>query len=304
MNDNFLSELLIDPLNGEPLFFDNGSNTLKSSSSGDGYSIVKSVPHIFIDDDQSIKKPDLHDLYNSDFKYSDHYQKDANLFDYSESDMPEVTKNELARLRESIIREISDDFSIVLDVGCGNGWVSQVLIPLGKKVISMDISSKNPVSALKAVPHKNHAGLIADVYRIPLKENSIDCIIASEVMEHVGDPELFILNLIKLLKPEGKLIITTPYDEKIEYYLCVHCNRPTPKSAHLHTFNEDSVIRLIPQTGVTWSIKIFSNSYLSRMRSHILLKFFPFNFWLLFDTLFNKILYKPTRLQIVIKKAE
>ena len=304
MNNNFLDELLIDPLTREPLFFDITSNTLRSSFSGNSYCVIESIPRIIIDDNQSIAKSNLHHVNDSDFKYSDHYQKDADLFDYSEQNLPEITKNEFSRLRESIIREISNDLSIVLDVGCGNGWVSKKLIPLGKKVISMDISSTNPINAIREVQHKNHAGLIADAYNIPLKENSIDCIIASEILEHVPDPKSFIISLIKLLKHNGKLIITTPFNEKIEYYLCVHCNKPTPKSAHLHSFNEDNIIRFIPQTGVTWSCKSFINSDLLRIRSHIILKFFPFSFWMFIDKLFNKVFYKPTRLQIIITKEK
>jgi 2-polyprenyl-3-methyl-5-hydroxy-6-metoxy-1,4-benzoquinol methylase len=302
MNDSFLNELLIDPITKEQLLFDKTSNTLRSSSSGKNYNLVESIPQIIINENQSTKRSGIHQEYNSDFNYSDHYQKDAVLFDYSEHDMPVVTKFEFSRLRESIIREISDDLSIVLDVGCGNGWVAKKLIPLGKKVISMDISSINPINSIRDVQHKNHAGLIADVYNIPLKENSIDCIIAAEIMEHVPDPKTLIFALVKLLKNKGKLIITTPYNEKIEYYLCVHCNRPTPRFAHLHSFNKENIKEYIPSTGVIWSIKIFMNRYLSIIRSHSILKFFPFNFWMFIDKLFNRIYYKPTRMQLIIIK--
>jgi 2-polyprenyl-3-methyl-5-hydroxy-6-metoxy-1,4-benzoquinol methylase len=303
MNDSFLLEYLIDPLTREPLIFDFPSNTFRGPISGNSYPLIGSIPRIIIEDNLSVAKPDLHRKYNSDFNYSDHYQKDADLFDYSELNLPGITRNEIKRLHESIIKEVSKDFSTVLDVGCGNGWVSKKLIPLGKKVISMDISSANPVKALREVSHQNHAGLIADVYNIPLKENSIDCIIASEILEHVPDPELFINNLIKLLKNSGKLIITTPYNENIEYYLCVHCNKPTPKFAHLHSFNEENINRYIPQTGVTWSFKKFINNWLSRIRSHVLLKFCPYFIWRFFDNLFNKLFNNPTRLQIVIIKT-
>lgn len=303
MNDSFLFEYLIDPLTREPLIFDFPSNTFRGTISGNSYPLIGSIPRIIIEDNLSVAKSELHQKYNSDFNYSDHYQKDADLFDYSELNLPGITRNEIKRLHESIIKEVSKDFSTVLDVGCGNGWVSKKLIPLGKKVISMDISSTNPVKALREVSHQNHAGLIADVYNIPLKENSIDCIIASEILEHVPDPELFINNLIKLLKNSGKLIITTPYNENIDYYLCVHCNKPTPKFAHLHSFNEENINSYIPQTGVTWSFKKFINNWLSRIRSHVLLKFCPYFIWTFFDNLFNKLFNNPTRLQIVIKKT-
>jgi 2-polyprenyl-3-methyl-5-hydroxy-6-metoxy-1,4-benzoquinol methylase len=303
MNESFLHDFLIDPKTGEPLVFDFPSNTFRGSISGNSYPLIGSIPQIIIEDNLSVAKSDLHQKYNSDFNYSDHYQKDADLFDYSELNLPGIIRNEIKRLHESIIKEVSKDFSTVLDVGCGNGWVSKKLIPFGKKIISMDISSTNPVKALREVSHQNHAGLIADVYNIPLKENSIDCIIASEILEHVPDPELFINNLIKLLKINGKLIITVPYNEKIEYYLCVHCNKPTPKFAHLHSFNEENINRYIPQTGVTWSDKTLINNWLSRIRSHVLLKFFPYVIWKFFDNLFNKIFKNPTRLQIIIIKS-
>jgi 2-polyprenyl-3-methyl-5-hydroxy-6-metoxy-1,4-benzoquinol methylase len=304
MNDNFIIDLLIDPETGEPLSYNPTSKTLISSKSGKKYSVIESVPRIITDENQNIEKSSLHIKYNSSFNYTDHYQKDAVFFDYSGNDKPEITKNEINRLHESIIKEITEEMEVILDIGCGNGWVSKKLIPTGRKVISMDISSENPVKAIREVAHKNHAGLIADAYNIPLKENSIDCVIASEVLEHVPDPKAFITNLLKLLKHNGKLIITTPYNEKIEYYLCVHCNRPTPKYAHLHSFNEHNIGQFIQDTGITWETKSLINKYLIQIRSHVFLKFLPFNYWILIDNLFNSLFHKPVRFQLVISKSE
>ncbi len=303
MNDNFIFDLLMDPGTGEKLLFDPVSNSLVSTKTGNRYSLIESVPRIIIGENLKIAKSGLHQEYDSNFDYNDHYQKDAVLFDYSENDLPGMTKNEIRRLHESIIKEITEDMSVILDVGCGNGWASKKLIPTGRKVISMDISTDNPVKAVSEVPHKNHAGLIADAYNIPLKDNSIDCIIASEVLEHVPDPRTFITSLIKLLKHDGKLIITVPYNEKIEYYLCVHCNRPTPKHAHLHSFNENNISQFIPESGITWKTKRFINKYLLQMRSHIILRFLPYNSWRLIDNLFNLLFHNSTRLQLNITKG-
>lgn len=303
MEDNFLIDLLIDPETGESLSYDSVTNTLTSSKSGNRYSVIESVPGIIIGDNQSIEKSSLHREYNSIFNYNDHYQKDAILFDYSGNSLPDITKNEIHRLHESIIKEITRDMSVILDVGCGNGWVSKKMIPSGKKVISMDISSENPVRAIRGMPDKNHAGLIADAYNIPLRENSVDCIIASEVLEHIPDPKAFITSMIRLLKHKGKLIITTPYNEKVEYNLCVHCNRPTPRYAHLHSFDENSIKQFIPDAGISWKTKRFINKYLIQIRSHVILRFLPFTYWILIDNLFNSIFHKPLRLQLVIVKS-
>jgi SAM-dependent methyltransferase/uncharacterized protein YbaR (Trm112 family) len=302
-NDNFLLELLIDPETGGTLFYDQVTNTLFSTKSGNKFSLIESVPRIIIGENQNIIKSGIHREYDSYFNYIDHYQKDAALSDYSENNLPGITKDEIRRLHESVINEITDEMSLILDIGCGNGWASKKLIPSGKKVISMDISSDNPVKAVREVRHENHAGLIADAYNIPLKENSVDCIIASEILEHVPDPMTMIAGLIKLLKQKGKLIITVPYNEKIEYNLCVHCNRPTPRFAHLHSFNENNILRFIPEKGITWKAKRFINKYLLQIRSHVILKLLPFSYWKHIDNLFNSLFRKPLRLQLVIIKS-
>jgi ubiquinone/menaquinone biosynthesis C-methylase UbiE len=97
---------------------------------------------------------------------------------------------------------------------------------------------KKPITALKNLPHPDHSAIVADVFNMPFKKNSFDIIIASEVIEHVFDPKLFIEKISAVLKPGGKLILLTPYNETIIYHLCVHCNNPTPANAHLHSFNE------------------------------------------------------------------
>ena len=295
--------MLIDPLTGAQLTFDSSSNTYRTADSSVTYPIVDSIPQILTKFQDEGKSP-IHQKYRTVFNYVDHYQKDAAIDDYSENHIPAVTKNELLRLRESILSEIdTSEFQVVLDAGCGNGWASKKLIPKGVRVISMDISSENPLKAIKMYPHENHAGLIADAFYTPLKPDSLDYIIASEIIEHVTDPAKLIINMIKLLKREGKLIITTPYNEKIEYFLCVHCNRPTPRSAHLQTFNENSLEQLIPQSGVRWSFKKLLNRSLSKTRSYMLLKFLPFRAWTVIDDLFNRILRNPSRLKIVIERV-
>jgi len=302
VNGDFLADLLIDPETGEPLSFDAASNTFVSIKSGKRFPLIESIPKIIAGENQDIAKSGIHEEYGTVFNYCDHYQKDAKFFTYSDDNSPDITQAENVRLHESINRVITSNMSVVLDVGCGSGWFSKKLIPRGMKVISMDISPENPVKALRALPDKNHAGLIADAYNIPLKENSVDCIIASEVLEHVPDPKSFITKLVRILKPGGKLIITTPYNEKTEYSICVHCNRPTPRFAHLHSFNEENISKFIPEGILSWSVKSFMNKQLIQIRSHVVLRYFPFGFWRLTDRLFNFLFRNPLRLRVVIVK--
>jgi len=302
MRNNFLDDLLVDPLSGEKLYYDESGSSYSTTDRSVIYPVIGSIPQILTARQDNLV-PSLHEKFGSVFNYPDHYQKDAILDDYSEKQLPHVTRTELKRLRESVTDEIKgNERTIVLDAGCGNGWVSKKLVPVGIKVISMDISLANPERTLKDQPGKNHAGLVADAFFIPLPDGSVDYVIASEILEHVTNPAALIESLLRVVRPGGRVIITTPYNEKIEYFLCVHCNKPTPKSAHLHSFDELNILKLLPPAGINCRIELLVNRLLSKFRINAILGFLPSSAWRPIDRFFNKIGGEPTRLKIVIEK--
>jgi len=154
---------------------------------------------------------------------------------------------------------------------------------------------------MAAIPSPNHAAVVADVFQLPFGENTFDCIVASEIIEHLYEPELFVKKLFYILKPEGTLILTTPYNEKLEYNLCVHCNKPTPRNAHLHSFNEKNMQELIRRAiGKEVKIKLFNNALLLKLRIHILLK--TTFLWRVSDVIANKIFKKAMRMMVILTK--
>ncbi|MFN0081055.1 MAG: class I SAM-dependent methyltransferase, partial [Ferruginibacter sp.] len=139
-----------------------------------------------------------------------------------------------------------------------------------------------------------NAGIVCDAFNLPFKSNSFDCIVASEVIEHVIDPALFTESLLQKLKPGGTLILVTPYNEKIEYFLCVHCNKPTPKNAHLHSFNEKNIFQFFKTAASNITIDAYCNKYLLKLRLYNVLSFLPFSLWKPLDLLANTLLKKTT----------
>ena len=298
----FLKEILADPITGKDLIEkkENGKDFL--SSENNLYPVFENVPVLLSDNEKKNTNSDLHSQFHSDFNYADHYKEDANQFDYFKEEHSSATKEEIRRLHQAIIKRIPENAELILDVGCGNGWVAKYFLSKRKKVVSMDISFKNPAEVLKENPDENHAALVADAYHLPFKKNSFDAIIASEILEHVYDPKLFMIKLLEALKPGGRLIITTPYNEKIEYFLCVHCNKPTPKNAHLYSFNEKNIVNFIPQELVNFKTDKFSNKYLVRLRLNLLMSFLPFGLWKFKDAVINSIFKNPLRLLIELEK--
>ncbi len=296
-------DILIDPDSRVPLSINQEKGSIDNLNL-DVYhgEMVDNIPVILPKTKEKIENSTaLHDRSGTEFDYIDHYKKDAQIFDYYEKS-DDVTENERTRLNQKIVRQINKNAQLILDVGCGNGWLSQTIQNDQNKVISLDIALNNVQKALLNTPHENHFGIVADVFHLPFAKNSFDTIVASEIIEHVYDPMKFIDRLFEILKPGGELIISTPFDEKIPLYLCVHCNKSTPKNAHLHSFNDLNIKKVIPPRVKNWHYKKMTNKYLLKARVYWLLRKVPFTVWSGIDNIANKILKKPTRLVITIKK--
>ena len=236
------------------------------------------------------------------FNYKEHYQTDAVEFDYFE-ERKGATAHDERRLREYIISKIPKDVNSILDVGCGNGWVAKEFIPKGKKVFSLDISLTNPSKAKQLYQSQNHFGIVADSFHLPFSNESFDCVIASEIIEHVVNPADFIKELFRVVKRGGKLIITTPYKEKLIYYLCIHCNQKTPANAHIHSFDEKKLESLYQEKDLeSFWFKTFGNKVLIFLRTYVILQFFPFWLWKMKDWFANFFINKPVHIICVYKK--
>jgi len=300
--NKFLLDLLVDPISKEPLELADGR--LFSKSKAHFYEIIEGVPILLPKKPLAVSsRGAIHQSAKTKFDYQDHYQKDAEYFNYFKPFEDGATIHENSRLHQMILNRVPKKAALILDVGCGNGWVANYFANRDQRVISMDISTKNPIQVHQKNNHNRHAGLVGDVFNLPIKSKSVDCIIAAEIMEHVPDPKQFIASLFRILKPGGRLIITTPYDEQIEHYLCVHCNHPTPRHAHLHSFNEQNIGQFLPNEVNAVATTKFSNKALIKLRSHFVLKFVSFNIWKIVDNLANTLLPKETRFLIEINQS-
>lgn len=99
----------------------------------------------------------------------------------------------------------------VLDLGCGNGSFSGLLVENGFNVTGLEHSS----SGIQMCRHK-HPNVVFDQHDIqcplpPTYAGLFDAVVSTEVIEHLLLPRKLIENALKALKPGGLLVITTPY---------------------------------------------------------------------------------------------
>jgi ubiquinone/menaquinone biosynthesis C-methylase UbiE len=277
---------------------------LSNPATGASYPIREQVPILLARKTlDRTRKSDLHQNLDSEFSYVDHYQEDARVFDYFTDFEDGPTRHENRRLHEAIIHRVPSGAKGILDVGCGKAWVAAHFCPRGHFVCSLDISTTNTQRALQTYPFPDHVAVVGDVYQLPFQDDSFDALISAEVIEHVPEVQPYLAELIRVVKPGGRIIISTPYDEKIAMHLCVHCNRPTPSHAHLHSFNHNKMAHIMQAfPGVGYQTISFSNKGLLKLRTHILLKYLPFTWWQTIDRLANRIFREPTRLLLVMEK--
>lgn len=298
----WIIDILRDPLTGVPVEYNESTNTFVDVKNGTSYSVVNDIP-VFLRKRENSVRSHIHDKTDTNFDYISHYEKDAEVFDYSAGQLSRSSICEEALLRKRILEKISKNDEMILDVGCGSAWLAEEMVKRNKKIVSLDISLINTRKALDRIPSEDHAAVVADVFNLPFGENTFDCVVASEIMEHLYDPLLFVQRLIRIVKPGGKLIVSTPYNEVIEYYLCIHCNKPTPKNAHLHSFDEKKMNDIFKGSGASdYTISIFNNKLLVKLRLHLLLSAISFGWWKFFDKIAENLYPKAYRIITVFSK--
>lgn len=90
----------------------------------------------------------------------------------------------------------------VLDVGCGSKPYKKMILHTDYIGLEFD-TPENRVS--------KQAEYFYDGVYFPLKDAEFDSILTTQVLEHVFTPEIFVAELNRVLKPEGKLLLTVPF---------------------------------------------------------------------------------------------
>ncbi len=66
--------------------------------------------------------------------------------------------------------------------------------------------------------------IVCDICNIPEPDASFDVILCSEVLEHVPDPLRALEEFVRLLKPDGKLILTAPFASLVHFAPYHYCS--------------------------------------------------------------------------------
>jgi SAM-dependent methyltransferase len=96
----------------------------------------------------------------------------------------------------------------VLDVASGAGFGLQMLRQAGASPLGLDYDAAalREVRRIEPAAHLVHA----DATRLPLATHSLDLVVSFETLEHVPDARAMALEIRRVLKPGGRLVLSTP----------------------------------------------------------------------------------------------
>jgi 2-polyprenyl-3-methyl-5-hydroxy-6-metoxy-1,4-benzoquinol methylase len=99
----------------------------------------------------------------------------------------------------------------LLDLGCGNGSLTNLFDQQGFDVVGIEESTSGVEQARKSFP--NITFLQLSLYSPPPQQllNTFDVVVSSDVVEHLFYPRELPRFAKQCLKPKGQLIVTTPY---------------------------------------------------------------------------------------------
>jgi ubiquinone/menaquinone biosynthesis C-methylase UbiE len=99
----------------------------------------------------------------------------------------------------------------LLDIGCGSGVQVR---ELGGIATGVDIN-QHSVDYANSRHTPNAKFVVGDATKLPVESNSMDMAVCAEIVEHLPEPSAAFSEIFRVLKPCGKVVITTPNDNRL-----------------------------------------------------------------------------------------
>ena len=168
----------------------------------------------------------------------------------------------------------------LLDVGCGNGALIGLADGRFEQVHGCDLAEK----ALGEIKQRGVKPVCADLNSgaLPYKDGSFDCVTCLEVIEHVVDPHRLLRELHRVLRPQGRLVMTTPNIRYFRNILKLVLEGRFPHTTtdtfvwgggHLHYFTRNDLAQLFGAAGFAhWQFVVNAEQFARSWKRRLLVK--------------------------------
>jgi len=158
-------------------------------------------------------------------------------------ELPADLAPERAGLRKAFLLSQVAAGDRVLDLGCGDGFFTAALSAIGTHAVGADIAERALGRARERHPGPEYVR-IEPHGRWPFPDAAFDVVWAGEVLEHVADTERFVDEVRRVLRPGGKLLVTTPGFGPLR-----RLRAPDPRGQHLRFYTRRTLRGLLADMG-------------------------------------------------------
>lgn len=142
-----------------------------------------------------------------------------------------------------------DENTLFLDAGAGFGRHAYEAARRGATVVALDFghdevtATRNTFAAMAMageIDSSRFGGAIrGDATRLPFADAAFDCVVTSEVLEHIHDDDAALRELVRVLKPGGTFAATVPswFPEKINWMLSDEYHAPFVEGGHVRIYS-------------------------------------------------------------------
>ncbi len=156
-------------------------------------------------------------------------------------------------LRKRFLLERVSAGERVLDVGCGEGWFASELLCAEVDVVGIDVAEE----PLRRARERDPA---LDLTRVhpdgpwPVEDASFDAVWAGETIEHVADTAGWLSEARRVLRPGGRLLLSTPAHGRLRMLRLALSRRAfeahfDPRADHLRFYTRSGLVRLLGEFG-------------------------------------------------------
>jgi SAM-dependent methyltransferase len=139
----------------------------------------------------------------------------------------------------------------VLDLGCGAGRFVAALRDAGSEPIGVELAEAALERARRNAPGAD-LRLVEPDGSLPLDHASVDLVWCSEVLEHVADTAHLLLEVRRVLRPSGRLVVTVPFHGRVMVALVALLRFDAhfdPLGQHLRFYTRSSLAATLRASG-------------------------------------------------------
>ncbi|WP_168583675.1 class I SAM-dependent methyltransferase [Gephyromycinifex aptenodytis] len=144
------------------------------------------------------------------------------------------------RERRHLLAQAVKDMTpgLALDIGAAGGGNTRVLRDLGWNAIPLEYGQPGAQVAAE----RGLSVIRADATRLPFADQSLDLVVAFDVLEHLADDEGCVQEVMRVLRPHGRFLVAVPCDPKLwsEHDVAVD---------HLRRYTRETLTALLERPG-------------------------------------------------------